>query len=100
MGDVRLKKSKSVLLNRAKYPCQNYINNTFFTKCALKTMVKMLSAKAIDCVTPYWNNFEEFDIPVCSNLNSTHGKKLNQEISKVNGNFIRNEGRIIYLPLY
>ena len=51
-------------------------------------MVKMLSERAIDCVTPYWNNFEEFNIPNCLNLNSTHGRELNQQIADVNRDFI------------
>ena len=89
LGDVRLQKSQSVLLNRDRYQCQNYVNTTF-TKCAMKNMAKMLSEAAIDCVTPYWNNFEElFNIPVCSNLNSTYGRKLNTQIAELNGDFIR-----------
>ena len=89
LGDVRLQKSQSVLLNRERYQCQNYFSTTF-TKCAMKNMAKMLSEAAIECVTPYWNNFEElFNIPVCSNLNSTYGRKLNMQIAKVNGDFIR-----------
>ena len=53
LGDVRLQKSQSVLLNRKRYQCQNYFSTTF-TKCAMKNMAKMLSEAAIDCVTPYW----------------------------------------------
>ena len=53
-------------------------------------MVKMLSEAAIDCVTPYWNNFEElFNIPICSNINSTYGRILNKKFAKVNEDFIR-----------
>ena len=45
--------------------------------------------EGIDCSTAFWNELEEFGLPVCASLNKSTFFDLQSKLGKINRDFVR-----------
>ena len=83
-ADLVFKKRKFVTLHKESNPCKDHD----FNACAKQAISKLIKKEGIDCLITFWNEFEDFGLPVCSSLNESTFATLKGKIGKINRQFI------------
>ena len=83
-ADLIFKKSKFVMLDKKSNPCKDHD----FNSCAKREISKITRKEGIDCLTAFWNELEEFGVPICSSLNKSTFFDLQSKIGKINREFV------------
>ena len=84
-ADLIFKKSKFVTLSKKSNPCKDHD----FNSCAKREISRKIRKENIDCSTAFWNELEEFGVPVCASLNKSSFFDLQSRLGKINRDFVR-----------